>query len=60
MPKHLIANEQVVDPASGEVLARKGERDPERLLEYLSWYSEPGEPMPDWLRRAYDACTTLY
>lgn len=44
----IVARRQCVAPDTGEVLAERGERDPERVLDYLSACRQLGD-IPDWL-----------
>lgn len=53
---HVLAMEQIVDPASGEILAFAGEEDPPRLLEYVGHYLDSEKALPDWLAEAVDGC----
>ena len=41
-----LVTEQIVDPATGEVLGMRGEQNPDRLMDYLS---APPHKWPAWL-----------
>jgi len=55
MANFYLLCEQIVDPASGEILGRSGEENPERLMEYLSHY-ESSMDWPEWLQYALNTC----